>query len=140
ELRGEECIGIEEVTPARQQIISSRSFGSPVILIEDLADAITHFVTNATGKLRAQKSIAGLLQVFIMTDRFREDRPQYNPSVSIPLPVATSDTMRVAGYAMQGLRNIFREGYQYKKAGVILGDIGPEHIIQTDLFAEQEEM
>src|SRR5690606_21972326 len=96
ELRGEECIGIEEVAPARQQIISSRSFGNPVILIEDLADAITHFVTNATGKLRAQKSIAGLLQVFIMTDRFREDRPQYNPSVSIPLPIATSNTMKIA--------------------------------------------
>jgi DNA polymerase V len=139
ELRGEDCVRIEEVTPARQQIISSRSFGNPVVLIEDLADAITHFVTNATGKLRAQKSIAGLLQVFIMTDRFREDRPQYNPSVAIPLPVATADAMHIASYAMQGLQSIFKDGYQYKKAGVILGDIGPEHIVQTDLFAEQDD-
>ena len=139
ELRGEECIGIEEVAPAKQQIVSSRSFGNPVVLIEDLADAITHFVTNAAGKLRAQNSIAGLLQVFIMTDRFREDRPQYNPTVAIPLPVATADSMKIAGYAMQGLQQIFKEGFQYKKAGVILGDIGPEHIIQTDLFAAQED-
>ncbi|MFC7297901.1 Y-family DNA polymerase [Herminiimonas aquatilis] len=139
ELRGEECIGIEEVAPAKQQIVSSRSFGNPVVLIADLADAIAHFVTNAAGKLRAQNSIAGLLQVFIMTDRFREDRPQYNPTVAIPLPVATADTMKIAGYAMQGLQQIFKEGFQYKKAGVILGDIGPEHIIQTDLFAAQED-
>lgn len=140
ELRGEDCIGIEEVVPAKQQIVSSRSFGNPVVLIEDLADAITHFVTNAAGKLRAQNSIAGLLQVFIMTDRFREDRPQYNPTVAIPLPVATADSMKIAGYAIQGLQRIFKEGYQYKKAGVILGDIGPEHIIQTDLFADQEDV
>lgn len=139
ELRGEECIGIEEVAPAKQQIVSSRSFGNPVVLIEDLADAITHFVTNAAGKLRAQNSIAGLLQVFIMTDRFRDDRPQYNPTVAIPLPVATADSMKIAGYAMQGLQQIFKEGFQYKKAGVILGDIGPEQIIQTDLFADQDD-
>lgn len=139
ELRGEECIGIEEVAPAKQQIISSRSFGNPVVLIEDLADAITHFVTNAAGKLRAQNSIAGLLQVFIMTDRFREDRPQYNPTIAIPLPVATADSMKIASYAYQGLQSIFKDGYQYKKAGVILGDIRSKHILQTDLFADQEE-
>ena len=139
ELRGEECIGIEDVAPAKQQIVSSRSFGQPVVLIEDLAEAITHFVSNAASKLRAQRSIAGLLQVFIMTDRFREDRPQYNPTVAIPLPVATADSMKIANYAVQGLQSIFKEGYQYKKAGVILGDIGPEHIVQTDLFAAQED-
>lgn len=135
ELRGEQCIGIEEVVSAKQQIVSSRSFGHPVVLIEDLADAITHFVTNATGKLRAQKSIAGLLQVFILTDRFREDRPQYNPTIAIPLPVASADSMKIAGYACEGLKSIFKEGYEYKKAGVILGEIGPDHIVQTDLFA-----
>lgn len=139
ELRGEDCIGLEEVAPAKQQIVSSRSFGSPVVLIEDLADAITHFVTNAAGKLRAQKSITGLLQVFIMTDRFREDRPQYNPTIAIPIPVATADTMEIASYAVQGLHSIFRDGYQYKKAGVILGDIRPEHVIQPDLFATKED-
>lgn len=139
ELRGEECIGLEEVAPAKQQIVSSRSFGHPVVLIEDLADAITHFVSNASGKLRAQNSIAGMLQVFIMTDRFREDRPQYNPSIAIPLPIATADSMKIASYAYQALQSIFKDGYQYKKAGVILSEIGPEHIVQTDLFAAQEE-
>lgn len=137
ELRGEECVSIEEVTPARQQIVSSRSFGDPVVLIEDLADSIAHFASIAAGKLRSQKSNASLLQVFIMTDRFREDRPQYNPSIAIPLPQATSDTMVLAGYASLGLQKIFKEGYQYKKAGVILGDIGPDHIVQCDLFAEE---
>lgn len=138
ELRGEECISIEEVEPAKQQIISSRSFGNPVILIDDLADSIAHFISIAAGKLRAQKSNACMLQVFIMTDRFREDRPQYNPSVAIPLPQATSDTMVLANYASIGLRSIFKDGFQYKKAGVILSEIGPDHIVQTDLFAEEQ--
>lgn len=136
ELRGEECIALDEVVPPRQQIISSRSFGDPVVLLEDLADSIGHFTSIAAAKLRSQNSTAGLLQVFIMTDRFREDRPQYNPSVAIPMPQATADTMVIANYASLGLRQIFKEGYQYKKAGVILGDIGPDHIVQTDLFAD----
>lgn len=135
ELRGEECIALEELMPPRQQIISSRSFGAPVVLLDDLADSISHFASIAAAKLRSQKSTAALLQVFIMTDRFREDRPQYNPSIAIPMPQATADTMEIAGYASLGLRKIFKEGYQYKKAGVILGEIGPDHIVQSDLFS-----
>jgi DNA polymerase V len=139
ELRGEACIEIEEVTPAKQQIISSRSFGQPVTEIADLQDAIAHFITNAALKLRKQDSIAGLLQVFIMTDRFRDDRPQYNPSYSLPLPMATDDTMTLHHWACKGLDAIFKTGHQYKKAGVILGDIAHKSIVQTDLFESTPE-
>jgi DNA polymerase V len=134
ELRGDSCIEIEEVAPAKQQIISSRSFGQPVSEIADLEDALAHFITNAALKLRQQQSIAGLLQVFIMTDRFREDRQQYNPSVSLPLPMATNDTMTLNRWACKGLEAIFIAGYQYKKAGVILGEISHQSVFQTDLF------
>jgi DNA polymerase V len=78
--------------------------------------------------------VAGLLQVFIMTDRFRDDRPQYNPSVSLPLPMATADTMTLHHWACKGLEAIFKAGYQYKKAGVILGQISRKSVFQTDLF------
>lgn len=134
ELRGEACLEIEDVTPPRKQIISSRSFGNCVVLIEDLADALTHFVANTSGKLRDQKSVASLLQVFIQTNRCREDKPQYNPSISIHIPTPTSDSIQIATYAMQGLKAIFKEGYEYKKAGIILGEISPEHIVQENLF------
>ena len=138
ELRAEECISLEEITPARKQIVSSRSFGNPVTELVDLADSIAHFVSTAGGKLRSQKSTAGILTVFIMTDRFREDRPQYHPSFSVPLPQATADTTILANYAAQALKRIFKTGYAYKKAGIILADIGQDHIVQTDLFAEPE--
>lgn len=134
ELRGEPCIAIEEVTPAKKQIISSRSFGQPVTDIADLQDAIAHFVANAALKLRNQNSIAGLLQVFIMTDRFRDDQPQYNPSISLPLPMSTDDTMTLHRWACKGLGAIYKVGYQYKKAGLILGEISHKFTFQTDLF------
>lgn len=138
ELREEECLSLEEITPPRKQIVSSRSFGAPVTELNDLADAVTHFVTTAAGKLRSQKSTAGLLTVFILTDRFREDKPQYNPSFSVPLPQATADTTVLANYAAVALKKIFKSGYEYKKAGVYLADIGSDHVVQADLFAAPE--
>lgn len=134
ELRGEPCIEIEEVTPAKKQIISSRSFGQPVTAIADLQNAIAHFITVAALKLRNQHSIAGLLQVFIMTDRFRDDQPQYCPAISLPLPMATDDTMALNRWACKGLETIYKTGYQYKKAGVMLGEISHKATFQADLF------
>lgn len=135
ELRGESCLEIEEITPAKKQIINSRSFGQPVSEQADLEDALAHFVSNAARKLREQQSIASVLQVFISTDRFREDRPQYCPSVSIPMPTATSDTIALQGWAVQGLKQIYRPGFLYKKAGVIVSGICHESHFQGDLFA-----
>jgi len=138
ELRGTSCIDIQEVEPPKKQIISSRSFGNTVTEIDDLEDALAHFITTAALKLRRQASIAGILQVFIMTDRFREDQPQYNPSISLPLPIATADTIELNQWAIIGLQAIFRTGYRYKKAGVILSDISNQCIVQTDLFASAQ--
>lgn len=134
ELRGEPCMEIEEIAPAKKQIISSRSFGKPVKEITDLKDAVSHFISNACLKLRNQHSIAGLLQVFLMTDRFREDRPQYNPCISIPLPMATDDTLLLNHFACEGVTSIFKPGFEYKKAGVMLGDITHNSHMQGDLF------
>jgi len=135
ELRGEACIELEEATPAKQQIINSRSFGQSVTEIEDLQDALAHFVSNAAHKLRAQQSCAALLQVFIMTDRFRDDQSQYCPSVAVPLPVPTASSTTLQGYAVSALAAMFRPGYRYKKAGVILSEICPETLHQGDMFA-----
>ncbi|QDZ26564.1 Y-family DNA polymerase [Noviherbaspirillum sp. UKPF54] len=138
ELRGDACIELEEVEPPKKQIVSSRSFGQCVTELHDLQDAVAHFISNAAGKLRTQKSVAGLLQVFILTDRFRPEKSQYSPCISIPLPVPTADSLQLNRWACDGLKRIYRAGYDYKKAGVILADIRPEHIVQEDLFAVQE--
>jgi DNA polymerase V len=135
ELRGEACIEIEEVELAKKQIVSSRSFGQAVTALADLQDAVAHFISNAAGKLRSQNSVAGLLQVFVMTDRFRPEKPQYNPCLSVPLPIPTADSLYLNQWASHALEQMYRPEYEYKKAGVILSDIRPDHIIQEDLFS-----
>lgn len=139
ELRGEACIELEELAPAKKQIINSRSFGQAVTAIEDIQDALAHFVSNAAKKLRDQNSVAAMLQVFIMTDRFREDRPQYCPSVTIPLTTPTANSMTLQGWALAGLESMYKSGFHYKKAGVILSEICDASLYQGDLFAAAPE-
>jgi DNA polymerase V len=78
-----------------------------------------------------------VLTVFLMTNRFT-DEPQYANSVTIPLPVATQDTAELIRYALRGIESLFREGYRYKKAGVILTALVPAHQVQTHLFDRQD--
>lgn len=139
ELRGEVCIEFEDVAPAKQQIINSRSFGSMVTELADLEDALSHFVSNAAKKLRDQNSVANMLHVFIQTNRFRQDQEQYSPHVALPLITPTADTITLQKYALQGLKAIYRTGYHYKKAGVILSEISRETTYQADLFTATPE-
>lgn len=133
ELRGEACLEMDEVAQPRQQIVSSRSFGSTVTALEDLEDAVTHFVSTAALKLREQQSAAGLLIVFARTDRFSEQQ-QYKPSIALPLIHPSANTLTLTGLAKAGLQQIYQKGFAYKKAGIILGDISPQGVVQQDLF------
>ncbi|WP_298150553.1 Y-family DNA polymerase [Flavobacterium sp.] len=135
ELRGEAIFELDESTPVKQQIINSRSFGKPVTNIEDLQDALAHFISNAARKLREQHSCASLLHVHIMTDRFRSDREQYCPSLTVPLIAPTANSMLLHKYAVAALEAMYRPGYLYKRAGVILSEICPETHHQGDMFA-----
>lgn len=139
ELRGESCIEIEEATPKKKQIINSRSFGDSVTRIEDLQSALAHFVTNATRKLREQHCLAGMMQVFLMTNQYRQDQPQYCPSVTIPFDVPSANLMTLQNWAMTGLASIYREGYFFKKAGVMLSQLCDENAYQGDLFSSVQE-
>ena len=135
ELRGDSCLEMDDVVPPRKQILTSRSFGSCVTACEDLEDAITYFAATASAKLREQRSVARYMQVFIRTDRHRLEKEQYNPSFSIPLPVATSDTLQIAQLARIALGRIYRAGFEYKKAGIVLSDLCQEGKEPADLFA-----
>ena len=125
ELQETPCIQLEEVAADKQQIIASRSFGSMVTELPVLKDALSTFVANACAKLRAQNSQAAVIQVFLQTNRFRKDLPQYSPSLAVPLPQPTHDTLVVNRWADALCERMFREGYQYKKAGVMLSELGP---------------
>lgn len=123
ELRGISCIDMESAPLAKKQICTSRSFGKMLTDIDTMAEAIATHASTCAKKLREQKSHAVSLMVFIHTNNFREDLPQYWKNTVIHLPVPTNDTQEIVHYALTGLKTIFRDGYQYKKAGVIITEI-----------------
>ena len=123
ELRGLSCIDMEAAPPAKKQIYTSRSFGKMVEDIGTMSEAIATHASTCAKKLRQQKSYAMSLMVFIHTNNFREDLPQYWKNTIIRLPVPTNDTLEIVHYALEGLKSIFMPDYQYKKAGVIITEI-----------------
>ena len=132
ELQGTACMDLQEAPSAKKQIIASRSFGQPVQELPVLQDAVSSFVAIACAKLRAQNSQAALIQVFVHTNRFRQDQPQYSPCLAVPLPQATSDSLVVNRWAAALVERMYRPAYLYKKAGVVLSDITPAGRQQTD--------
>lgn len=123
ELRGISCIDMESAPPAKKQICTSRSFGKMLTEPGPMAEAVATHASACARKLRKQKSYATSLMVFIHTNNFREDLPQYWKNTVIHLPVPTNDTLEIVHYALVGLKTIFKSGYRYKKAGVIITEI-----------------
>jgi DNA polymerase V len=136
ELRGISCLALEEVAPPKKEIVSSRSFGQLVHALPDLSEAMANHASSAAEKLRAQGSVCNAIQVFIQTNRFREQDPQYGGSIVIPLPNASADTRLLVRAALFGLKRIFRPGFAYKKAGVMLMGIGEAQVAQGSLLPE----
>ncbi len=135
ELNGESCLALEEVAQPKQQIMSSRSFGQPVFLLEDLNEAVVSYTSRACEKLRHQNHVAGSIQVYLRTNPFKPDEPQYNNGVTVKLLHPTNNTFRLAEAALYGLKKIYKLGYAYKKAGIMLTDLCPEHLVPVDLFS-----
>ena len=132
ELQGQPCIGFDDAPSPKKQIACTRSFGHPVEGITQLIEAVSEFASRASEKLRGQSSQAGSVLVFIRTSPFRKTR-QYSRSVVVPLRSPTSDTAAIAGAAVMGLHQIFRPGFQYAKAGVMLLDIQDSSVDQIEL-------
>lgn len=137
ELRGLACIDFQEITPPKQQIVASRSFGHVVEDCAVLKDAVSSFVANACVKLRGQGSCAAVVQVFLMTNRFRPELPQYNPSLAIALPQPSSDSLLINRWAGWLVDRMWKPGYGYKKAGIMLSEITSAEQQQGDLLAPQ---
>jgi len=137
ELRGDPCIPLELHRPAKKNICVSRGFSRPVESLAELREAVAAYATRVAEKARRAGLAAGVLTVFVHTNRFR-DEPQYSNAASIRLSVATGDTAELIQAAFRGLDSIFREGYRYAKAGVLLGEIVQASRVQPDLFDERD--
>lgn len=135
ELNGIVCYPLECESQPQKQIVCSRSFGAPVMAFDDLAIAVQDFASTAAGRMRKQNLKAGQVQVFIQTSSFRVKDKQYSAGLTVPLTVPTSDTLRLVAAALYGLKRIYKPGFKYAKAGVMLVELQAQGVEQGDLFA-----
>ncbi|MBD2115210.1 MULTISPECIES: Y-family DNA polymerase [Cyanophyceae] len=141
ELRGIPCLPLELCPAPRKSCCVSRSFGRPMMAIAELREAVATYAARAAAKVRRDELKAGVVTVFITTNRFKPDEPQYSNSAVVQLPQPANDTFTLVQTALRAVEGLYQPGYQYKKAGVLLMELSPASIVQTDLFsnvAQQE--
>ena len=141
ELNGEDCVPNEEMAK-KKSICTSRSFNGMITDIDGLRTHVSNYAARCAEKLRQQGTVASIVGVFLNTNAFREDLPQYWNFQEIRLITPSSSTITIVKAANEVLQKLYRQGYHYKKAGVIVMGIGPNSPIQQDLFdtnAEQFE-
>ena len=133
ELNGEDVVPNEELAK-KKSICTSRSFNGMITDLDSLRTHVSNYAARCAEKLRMQKTVASSVGVFLNTNAFREDLAQYWNFQEQRLITPSCATITIVQAATQVLQNIYREGYQYKKAGVIVMGIGPDSPIQQDLF------
>lgn len=138
ELNGISCIALEEMPAPKKQILTSRSFGERLTDYDDLRAAVTHFATRSAEKCRQQQLTAQVLTVFINTSPFDTANPRYSNSATIEFDRPTSDSAQLIAAAQQGLKRIFRRGFSYQRAGILLPDLWPASVTQISLFDSGE--
>jgi DNA polymerase V len=138
ELQGLSCIPLEDMPPPRKQILTSRSFGEKLTRFEDLRAAVSHFATRSAEKLRRQQLTTSVLTVFVATSPFDSQNPQYSNSATTVFAKPTNNAAELIHAAHHGLKRIFKPGFSYQRAGVILPDLLPAGVVQTSLFDLEE--
>ena len=133
ELNGEDCVPNEELAK-KKSICTSRSFNGMISDFDSLKTQVSNYAARCAEKLRQQGTVASSVGVFLNTNAFREDLAQYWNFQEKRLLTPSSSTITITQAASDILKSIYRQGYQYKKAGVIVMNIGPDSPIQQDLF------
>ena len=135
ELRGVSCIDLETQETKRKSCCVSRSFGKKVESLEKLRESITTHCLNAAEKIRTDKQTARAITVFIRTSPFDKNRKYYSNSITIDLPVATSNSLELVKEAINGLKKIYKYGYFYQKTGIILSRLNESSENEFNLLA-----
>ena len=137
ELRGVSCLDLEQCPPPKQSLTCSRAFGTLINTLAEMEEAVSVYASRVAEKLRRERLAATVLTVCLTTNEFKEG-PQYSNALTLKLPVVTDSTSELIGCALQGIRAIYRDGYLYKKAGVMLTGLVPVSQTQADLFDSQD--
>ena len=135
ELRGISCIDLETEETRRKSCCVSRSFGKKVESLDKLKESITTHCLNAAEKIRTDKQTTRAITIFIRTSPFDKNRKYYSNSITIELPVATNNSIELVKTAISGLGKIYKYGYFYQKAGVILSKLRDASEKELNLLA-----
>lgn len=136
ELRGVSCLPLEVCPQGRRSVTCSRSFGERVESLAELREAVAVYMTKAAERLRRSRLAAGVVTVFINTSRF-DSGPRYSNSATCELAYATDATDELLSWALKGLGQIYRPGYRYSKAGVMLNRLEPAQALSMRLFGDE---
>ena len=138
ELRGISCIDIEKTTSKRKSCVVSRSFGQRVEKFQELKEAVAGYCLNASEKIRSESLIAKSITVFIRTSPFQSRFGHYSNSKTIDFPIATNNSIEIVKTALTALESIFKNGYRYQKAGVMLSNLS-ESTGSKNLFSSEKD-
>ena len=138
ELMGHDCQIANPITIAHKSIMTSRTFGKVLTDRDEIADAIVSFAERTARQLRDEGSVAGSIMTYVRGDRFREDLPFYSNSCQMQLDTPTNDTMTIVRQALNALNNIWRDGFTYRKAGVMALDVQHGGGIQLNVFDPED--
>ena len=138
DLQGKPTLDLE-ATQIKKNIATTRSFETNYTEYEQLAERISTFAVSCAEKLRQQNSCCSSLMVFIHSNGHRKDLPQYSRNIVIKLPFPTNSSIELARFATLALKRIFKQGYAYKKAGVIVQDFTQADSLQQNLFENRDQ-
>ena len=139
ELRGIPCIDLEIATSGRKSCVVSRSFGQRVEKFQELKEAVANYCLNASEKIRSESLIAKSITVFIRTSPFQSRFGYYSNSKTIDFPIATNNSIEIVKAALTGLETIFKNGYRYQKAGVMLTGLSNSNDGKNLFSSEKDE-
>jgi DNA polymerase V len=137
ELRGQACMVMSFAPPARKELAVTRAFGRPVIDYQELRQAVATYAEIAARRLRAAGLIAAGMQVFIKTNEFAPRDPQYHPHRTFGIE-PSADTRSLTAAALRAMETMWRPGYRYSKAGVVLLDLHRPLALPASLFPTRD--
>ena len=138
ELRGISCIDLEKTESKRKSCVVSRSFGQRIEKYQELKEAVASYCLNASEKIRSESLIAKSITVFIRTSPFQSRFGYYSNSKTVDFPIATNNSIEIVKTALTTLESIFKNGYRYQKAGVILSNLS-ESTNSKNLFSSEKD-
>ena len=138
ELRGITCINLETKSSKRKSCVVSRSFGQRIENFQELREAIAGYSLNASEKIRSESLVTKSITVFVRTSPFQNRYGFYSNSKTIDLPIATNNSIEIVKTALNGLEDIFRNGYRYQKAGVMLSRLS-DSTDNKNLFSSERD-